>query len=384
MKCVILGGAGFIGTRTARRLRERDHKVRVLDVLEPQIHGEDVAKSAMLRYLDGTAPVSVGDVRDPVAVAKALDDAEAVLYFAASTGTGQSMYQVRKYSEVNVQGAAIFAEELARRKSQIRKVVVSSTRAVYGEGAYECSTHGRVYPNGRQVNRMELREFEPQCPYCGGQIVESPSRESDPSQPTSVYGITKLAQEQMLLNICDGLGIPVVALRYQNVYGPGQSLNNPYTGVLSIFSQLLLQGKEINIFEDGLPTRDFIFIDDIVEYNCRAVECASLGATICNVGSGERHTLHQIVNALGAAYGVEPKARVSGQFRVGDIRHAAADLSRLRAQLGAHEFVGFQEGVKRLAEWVTKQSIGASIGQRYLQSLGEMSETGLFRSAKGG
>jgi dTDP-L-rhamnose 4-epimerase len=379
MKCTILGGAGFIGTRTALELVRRGHSVGILDILDPQIHGFDVGRSEMIRHIAGKAPVTVGDVRDPAAVQAALKEAEVVYYFAAGTGTGQSMYQVRKYVDVNVLGAAVLGEELSRQRDHIRRVVISSSRAVYGEGAYVCSVHGRVFPPSRGKEALEQGRFSPQCPECGGPLVETASIESDPVHPVSIYGITKLAQEQVVLNLCDALDIPAVALRYQNVYGPGQSLKNPYTGILSIFSQLLLQGRPINVFEDGQPTRDFVYIDDIVEYNCRAGEVELHGVHVCNVGTGVRQSLIDVVKALATAYGREPDFRVSGQFRVGDIRHAVADTARLFATLGPHRFTTFAEGIAQLADWVLAQDLERDVHGGYSRSLEEMAAAGLLR-----
>lgn len=384
MNCILIGGAGFIGTRTALQLQARGHAVRILDVLDSQIHGDDLAASEMLRCLAGKVPVVAGDVRDPVAVRQALAAADVVYYFAAGTGTGQSMYQVRKYTEINVLGAAVLAEELAQQRSRIRRVVVSSSRAVYGEGAYLCSQHGRIFPRTRDPKALEQGQFATFCPHCGGPLTETASLEGDPVQPTSIYGITKLAQEQIILNLCDSLGISAVALRYQNVYGPGQSLKNPYTGILSIFSQQLLQDKPINVFEDGTPTRDFVFIDDIAEFNCRAGEAALTGVHVCNVGTGVRQTLLDVVNGLAKAYNHKADYRISGQFRLGDIRHAAADTTLLFRTLGRHDFVSFKDGIAKFAEWVQRQDLERESNSRYARSLDEMASTGLLRGGPGG
>lgn len=383
MNCTIIGGAGFIGTKTALQLVAGGHTVRILDALEPQIHGMDVLASEMLASVAGKVPVTVGDVRDPAAVRQALDAAEVIYYFAAGTGTGQSMYQVRKYTEINVLGAAVLGEELALRKSQIRRVVISSSRAVYGEGAYTCAKHGRIFPRSREPRALEAGRFTPLCPNCAGPLTETASLESDPVQPSSIYGITKLAQEQIILNLCESLGIAAVALRYQNVFGPGQSLKNPYTGILSIFSQQLLQDKPINVFEDGRPTRDFIYIDDIAEFNCRAGEKELSGSHICNVGTGERQTLLDVVNALAKAYDRKPDYRISGQFRLGDIRHAAADTAQLFRVLGDHTFVSFADGINRFSEWVKRQDIELESNTRYARSLKEMASIGLLRGGSG-
>ncbi len=379
MNCLLLGGAGFIGSRTAQKLSNSGHSVRVLDIFDTQVHGDDLAASELWGTLLGKAKMSVGDVRDPVAVGRALEEVDTIFYFAAGTGTGQSMYQVRHYTDVNVLGAAVLAEEIARRRSQIRRVIVSSSRAVYGEGAYLCPKHGRVFPRARKLQDLENGKFNPFCPDCGAALTAAASVESDPVQPGSIYGITKLAQEQIILNLCEALGIPAVALRYQNVYGPGQSLKNPYTGILSIFSQLLLQNRPINVFEDGLPTRDFVFVDDVVEFNCRAAEHPLAAGHILNVSTGVRQTLLDVVLTLGRAFQKQPEYAVSGQFRIGDIRHASADTAALFQTLGRHSFISFQAGINRFAAWVLKQNLELDANTRYLKSLDEMAALGLLR-----
>jgi dTDP-L-rhamnose 4-epimerase len=377
-KILLIGGAGFIGSSTAVRLLSGGHKVRILDSFDPQIHGEDLKKSATLRKVWEEAEVQVGDARDPLAVNRALRGIDTVYYFAAGTGTGQSMYQVRQYTDVNVNAAAVLAEQLIQKKADVRRVVVSSSRAVYGEGAYRCPQHGSVFPKTRSVDAMQQGSFEPVCPVCGLVVEAWTSSEGDPIQPTSIYGITKYAQEQVVLNLCAAMGITAVALRYQNVYGPGQSLRNPYTGILSIFSQLLLEKRQINVFEDGLATRDFVFIDDVVEFNLRAGLRPVAGGSVLNVGTGRRQTLLDVVAALAKAYGCESDFRISGQFRIGDIRHAAADGSKLLETLGDHEFTEFSRGIAAFADWVQTEENDRAIAQSYLRSLNEMSASGLL------
>ncbi len=292
------------------------------------------------------------------------------------------MYQIRQYSDVNVTGAAVLAEQLIRIKGQIGRVVISSSRAVYGEGAYLCLEHGRVYPHNRKVADLETGRFNPVCPQCAGPLLEQSSEESDPVQPTSIYGITKYSQEQVILNLCGALGIPAVALRYQNVFGPGQSLKNPYTGILSIFSQLLLQNRPINVFEDGLATRDFVYIDDVAEFNVRAVREPLTSCEILNVGTGFRQTLLDVVTALSESYGKEPEFSVSGQFRIGDIRHAAASQTQLRRVLGEHRFVEFKQGIAKFTQWVMAEGTDGALGTGYTRSLSEMANSGLLKGGK--
>lgn len=377
MKVLLVGGAGFIGLHTAARLVLRGHEPVLFDSLDGQVHGAGAAQSIGRKF-----PLIVGDTRDGAALDAALRDVDAVLYLPACTGTGQSMYQVERYSDVNARGAAVFCESLAAVRDRVRRVVVSSTRAIYGEGAAMCAEHGRVFPLSRPVSDLEAGRFECRCPLCHEPVLAEASRETDPAQPVSIYGITKLAQEQLIANICGSLAIPATIFRYQNVYGPGQSLNNAYTGILSIFTQLLLAGREINLFEDGAPTRDFVFVDDVAEYNVRALENDAPGVNVLNVGSGIRATVADLVGALARALGVDARSFVSGQFRLGDIRHALADLTRLETVLGQRDFVPLEEGVARFVEWVRAEGTSADANDRFDRSLGEMQKAGLFRSAK--
>jgi dTDP-L-rhamnose 4-epimerase len=382
MKILLIGGAGFIGSHTALRLAARGHEPVIFDNLDPQVHGAGPETSPTLRRIAGQFPILTADTRDRTALETALSGAEAVLYLPACTGTGQSMYQVERYSDVNVRGAAVFCEALAAVRDRIRRVVVSSTRAVYGEGAAVCPVHGRVVPRSRRAEDLTAGRFETTCPVCEGSVTAQPSVETDPVAPASIYGITKLAQEQLIANLCNALGVPCTVFRYQNVFGPGQSLNNAYTGILSIFTQLLLAGRAINLFEDGAPTRDFVFIDDVAEYNVRALESDRPGMETLNVGSGVRSTLRDLVDALAAALGLEAKSFVSGNFRLGDIRHAVADLTALHAALGGIEPVRLRDGVARFVEWVAEEGTRSDANARFDASLEEMRRAGLLRSAQ--
>lgn len=381
MKVLLVGGAGFIGSHTALRLAERGHEPVLFDSLDPQIHGAGPETSPCLRTVAGKFPLITADTRDRAALDAALAETDAVLYLPACTGTGQSMYQVERYSDVNVRGAAVFCEALAAVRDRIRRVVVSSTRAVYGEGAAVCPIHGRVIPRSRNADDLAAGRFETTCPLGGEAVTPADSRETDPVAPGSIYGITKLAQEQLIANVCGALNIPVTIFRYQNVYGPGQSLNNAYTGILAIFTQLLLAGREINLFEDGAPTRDFVFIDDVAACNVRALEAESAGGQTLNVGSGVRSTLFDLVEALAAGLGVPARYTVSAQFRLGDIRHACADLTALHAALGRFPATPLREGVAAFVSWVQTEGASADANVRFDRSLEEMAQAGLLRGA---
>lgn len=381
MKVLIVGGAGFAGSRTALRLLSEGHEPFVLDCLDPQVHGEHPATSSNVLSLSGAVEILRGDSRDPDAVERSLKRAEAVFYLPAATGTGQSMYQVERYCDVNVRGSGVFAEALSRHRAALGRVIVSSSRAVYWEGAATCREHGRVFPTARQAADLTAGRFETTCPLCGQGVTPEASRETDPEKPDSIYGITKLAQEQIIARTAQNLEIPCVVFRYQNVYGPGQSLKNPYTGILAIFSQLARAGREINLFEDGLSTRDFVYVDDVVEYNVRALTAPLDAGVTLNVGSGERISLERLVDFLGNAMGIATRYFVSGQFRLGDIRHATADVSILRATLGPHEFCSISDGLLGFAQWLTGEQDAGTVAQRFDRSLDEMREAGLLRQA---
>ena len=373
---LITGGAGFIGTRLARRFVDDGHTVTVLDALIPQVHGDDPARtSPLLRSLDGVAEVIHGTVTSSDDLRGALSGATIVVHLAAETGTGQSMYEIDRYTQANVGGTAKLLDLLANEPGDVRRILIASSRSIYGEGAYRTPEGGIVYPPHRADADMAAGDFEVHA--AGhGPLTVIPTDEDAKLHPSSVYGITKQMQESLIMTVAPTIGIEPVSLRYQNVYGPGQSLKNPYTGILSIFSTLIRQGKEINIFEDGLESRDFVYIDDVVEATFRAATHADAGGGVFNVGSGVATTVNEVVAALFAAFGTEVPTRVSGNYRLGDIRHNIADTSRLRQILGYSPAVQFRDGVARFVEWVLTEPVE---GDSYERSLEEMSSRNLLK-----
>jgi dTDP-L-rhamnose 4-epimerase len=373
---LITGGAGFIGTRLARRFVADGHTVVVLDALIPQVHGDDPAvTSPLLRSLDGVAEVIHGTVTSTDDLRRALAGATVVVHLAAETGTGQSMYEIDRYTETNVGGTAKLLDLLANEPHAVRRILIASSRSIYGEGAYRTPDGTVVYPPHRADAEMAAGDFDLHIPGAGPLTV-IPTDEDAKLHPSSVYGITKQMQESLILTVAPTIQIEPVSLRYQNVYGPGQSLKNPYTGILSIFSTLIRQGKEINIFEDGLESRDFVYIDDVVEATFRAATHPDAAGGVFNVGSGVATTVLEVVEALFAAFGAEVPTRVSGNYRLGDIRHNIADTTRLREVLGHSPAVGFREGVARFVEWVLTEPIE---GDNYERSLEEMSSRNLLK-----
>lgn len=375
-KVLITGGAGFIGSHLSKKLSDRGWDVTVLDNLSPQIHGASLDEMEIRERLDHNVRFIRGDVCNRADWEQALDDQEAIVHLAAETGTGQSMYQIEQYVNINVRGTAILLDCLVKSRRKIQKVVVASSRAIYGEGKNKCPTHGVVYPGSRKDIDMALGSFQVKCPICGADVSPLPTDEDSTLSPGSIYAITKLNQEQMVICICRSLGIPAVALRFQNVFGPGQSLKNPYTGILSIFSTAILNEERINIFEDGLESRDFVYIDDATEATVRTLESEFSSYDAFNVGSGVAITVMQVAKALYKHYGKSIDIDVSGNYRLGDIRHNFASLNRIEKVIGFRPAWDFEQGVEAFVEWVRKQKVNSS---RYTISLEEMRQLGLMK-----
>jgi dTDP-L-rhamnose 4-epimerase len=373
LKVLITGGAGFIGTHLARRLVADRHQITILDCFSPQIHGEN---PTLPSDLQDTVHLVRGDVRNSSLWAEFLPLHDAVVHLAAETGTGQSMYEVARYEQVNLSGTALLFEHLVRgRGFGVRRIVVASSRAIYGEGAYHCGQHGLVYPASRTIAAKKDRLFDPLCPHCRACCAPSPTPESAPLLPSSFYGLTKQVQEQMTLMFGQVLEIPSVALRYQNVYGPGQSLRNPYTGILAAFSNLAREGKTIQVFEDGEESRDFVYVDDVVEATIAALVAPLSGCHALNVGSGARTTVIDVARAINAFFGDKSEIEITGAFREGDIRHGFADLTRVSQTLGYRPGWEFPAGLRRFLEWASGQP-PASAG--FDHSLAEMRGKGLL------
>jgi dTDP-L-rhamnose 4-epimerase len=369
---LISGGAGFIGSNLAMALAAQNYRVTVLDNFSSQVHGN--TNPTFPPVLDIRA--LMGDVRSREDWTRALSNQNVVVHFAAETGTGQSMYQIERYTDVNMRGTANLLDILANEPHSIEKIVVASSRAIYGEGKYLCGNHGVVYPDARSPADLSRGDFTVKCPICRAEATALATDEGSKIHPSSVYGISKQVQEQLVLTVASGLGIPAVALRYQNVYGPGQSLRNPYTGILSIFSTRIRNRSEIYVFEDGREGRDFIFIDDAVEATRLALESRAADFEALNVGSGIRTDVLTVANSLTSAFRGLGSVVVSGKFRIGDIRDNFADISKIRSRLGFEPRVAFNEGVRRFAQWVATQAVPAD---RYEQSIREMENKGLYR-----
>lgn len=373
---LITGGAGFIGSNLALKLLDKGYQVTVLDNLSPQIHGEDGTKSELFLNIKDKVNFIQGDVVNSEDWKKALKGQDVVVHLAAETGTGQSMYEINKYIDVNVKGTSNLLDILTNEEHQVKKIVIAASRAIYGEGMYHCTEHGTVYPIARTEADMSKGDFEVKCPICNRDVEVMATTEETKIHPTSIYGITKQMQEDMCMVVGKSLNIPVVGYRYQNVYGPGQSLKNPYTGILSIFSTIIKNGNNINIFEDGKESRDFVFIDDIVDATILGIEKEEANYESFNVGTGVCTNVLEVATLLKEKYQSDTDIVISGNYRLGDIRHNFADLTKIHEKLGFTPKVSFEEGISKFVDWVNQQEV---VEDNYQKSIEEMKKKGLYK-----
>jgi dTDP-L-rhamnose 4-epimerase len=372
---LITGGAGFIGSHLGLSLVAKGYAVTVLDNLSRQIHGRDPERSYLYRSIRDRVRFIRGDVRDRKDWERSLEGQDAVIHLASETGTGQSMYKIYDYSDVNIGGTALMLDILTRNRKNVRKILLSSSRAVYGEGRYLCFTHGEVYPSARNETDLKEKFFDCRCPVCGKPVELLPTSEDSRVNPASVYGITKYVQEQLCLVTAKTLDIPAVVFRYQNVYGAGQSLHNPYCGILSIFSTRIRNGNDLDVFEDGRESRDFISVEDTVRATVLGLESDKADYNIYNVGTGLPVNVLDVANKLVRLYKSKVQVNISGIFRAGDIRHNFADITKIRDDLGFEPEVSFDEGISAFVKWACCQELTED---RYSQSLSELRENGLI------
>lgn len=358
LNILVTGGAGFIGSHLVDALVAAGHRVRVLDLLVSQVHEGNPPQ-----YLHPEAEFIRGDVCDTGVLIQALDGIDAVYHEAAEVGVGQSMYEMQRYVRANDLGTAALLETLVERRPAIRKLIVASSMSIYGEGAYTCLNCGTVSPQLRPTQQLLERRWELECSRCGSGLSPRPTPEDKALFPTSVYAITKQDQEQFCLVVGRAYGIPTVALRYFNVYGPRQALSNPYTGVCAIFSSRLLNDQPPVIFEDGGQTRDFVHVSDIVQANLLALESDRADYQALNVGTGVATSINKITGLLSDGLGKKLQPEIVGKYREGDIRHCIADISRARELLGYSPRVTMEIGIPELLEWVKGQRATDQVAQ---------------------
>ena len=351
LSVLVTGGAGFIGSHLVDSLVEKGHRVRILDSIVEQVHGNEIPA-----HLNKNAEFIKADVCDADAVAKALNGIEVVYHEAAEVGVGQSMYEIVRYVKANSLGTAVLLEEIIKRPAQFKKLIVASSMSIYGEGAYFCeSCEKKIYPQLRGEKQMAAHEWELICEDCGGTLTPIGTTEEKPLFPTSVYAVSKQDQEQFSLSVGRSYKIPTVAFRYFNVYGTRQALSNPYTGVCAIFSARLMNDERPMIFEDGGQTRDFVHVSDIVQANLLALETDRADYEALNIGTGKAISVGDIAGLLAKGLYKEIPPEFVGKYREGDIRHCVADVSKAQNLLNYQPQVNLENGLSELIDWVKNQ-----------------------------
>jgi dTDP-L-rhamnose 4-epimerase len=365
---LITGGAGFLGSYVADALLAAGHRVRALDSLSPQVHGEARQVPA---YLDPEVELVHGDVRDPDQVRRALQGCDAVVHFAAAVGVGQSMYRMAEYTSINNLGTAVLAEALA--ENPVERLVVASSMSIYGEGLYR-TLDGSTRIVGERTPAQLRRGQWDWTDEDGRPLVPIATPEDKPPALASVYALSKFDQEKLCLMIGRAYRIPTVALRFFNAYGPRQALSNPYTGVLAIFASRLLNDNRPLIFEDGDQMRDFVSARDIAQACVLALQAPDIDGEVFNVGSGEALSVREIAARMARILGKERlQPEITGKYRVGDIRHCFADLNRIKKALGYQPKVTLEAGLEELAQWLS----GQQASDRVIQASAELSSRGL-------
>ncbi len=373
-RILVTGGAGFIGSHLVDILVKKRYKVVVFDNLEPQVHPDGLPE-----YYNLKARFIRGDVRKKRQLKDAVADVDAVVHLAAAVGVGQSQYQIAKYVESNIQGTANLLDVLANEKHSVKKVVVASSMSIYGEGLYECGRCGMIKPPLRDFDMpvsvpSPPGYWEPKCPSCRGILKPVPTSEETPLVSNSIYAVSKKEQEEMVLLIGKTYGMPSVALRFFNVYGPRQSLSNPYTGVSAIFLSRIKNHNPPVVYEDGLQSRDFIWVGDIADACILALEKEEANYQVFNVGSGKPISIVGIANLLIDLLGVKDVTpEVTYGFRKGDVRHCFADTRKIKKMLGFEPKVSFEDGLRKLISW----SKTAKAEDKFLKASSELKKRNL-------
>jgi dTDP-L-rhamnose 4-epimerase len=373
-KILITGGAGFIGSALSLSLIDNGYSIVVLDNLSEQIHTKNYENSYTYRLISEKVEFYHGDVRNIEDWKNVINGVEIVVHLAAETGTGQSMYQVQNYTKVNCEGTAILCDIITNGNHTIKKVILASSRSIYGEGKYMSKDDKVFFPSFRDENKLKNRDFDF---YFENQKLKAVATdESALIQPASIYALTKYFQEEMLQITCKSQNISFIGLRFQNVYGPGQSLTNPYTGIISIFSNRLKENKEIFIFEDGNESRDFVYIEDVCQAVVKSIQFNILNQIVFNVGSGVSTSVIDLANILKKLMNSSSDLKITGQYRLGDIRHNFADLTNINMNIGFSPKVSIMEGLSKFVEWSISQGLKEDL---YENSLFELKQKGLLK-----
>jgi dTDP-L-rhamnose 4-epimerase len=344
-RVLVTGGAGFIGSHLVDELVHRGDEVEVIDNLDTQVHKRKPD------YLNPKARYHFADIQADGAIENLLRDVDVVIHLAARVGIGQSMYEIERYVDVNTGGTARLLQALVADRRDVRKLIVASSMSIYGEGAYECPACGPVSPPVRGPNQLSEKKWEVACPNCSTVTESRPTPEAKPLDPNSVYAVTKRDQEELCLTTGRAFGLPTVALRFFNVYGPRQSLDNPYTGVAAIFQSRIKNGQPPVVFEDGRQTRDFVSVHDIVRACLLSMEKDGADYQAVNVGTGRPTSILDVAEVLINLYKSDVVPSVENRFRAGDVRHCVADISKIRGLIGYAPVVSFAEGMRELVSW---------------------------------
>jgi dTDP-L-rhamnose 4-epimerase len=374
-KVLVTGGAGFIGSHLVDRLIEKkNYEVTVLDNLEEQVHGKTESPPS---YFNNSSEFFHGSVTDYEKFEKVIKENEIIIHLAASVGVGQSMYQIKKYIDNNVQGIANLLDILVNIEHNVEKVVIASSNTVYGEAKSQCNNCGIIFPKLRTLEQLKHKDWELNCPECGTKVKPLLTDETSPLNPSSIYAYSKQAQEKLSLMIGNTYGINTTVLRFFLVYGTRQALSNPYTGVCSIFSTRALLGKPPIIFEDGNQTRDFVNVNDVCQALILAMEKNAANGEIFNVGTGIPITIKEVAEIISKKINPELRPMYTEQFRIGDIRHCVADISKIRNKLGYSPEFTFNEGIDDLIEWIKLQK--TLIQEPSHKAIQELEEKGLLK-----
>lgn len=350
-RVLVTGGAGFVGSHTVDALIRAGHTVRVFDNLTEQVH-----PNGMPEYLMREVEFQKGDTRDIDALRRAVNDIDVVFHLAAAVGVGQSMYDIARYMEINTQGTANLLQSLLDNKLRLEKLIVASSMSIYGEGQYCCAEHSSMAPPPRPAQQLKAKNWELVCPICSTPLDPVPTSEGKPLQCASIYALSKKDQEEMSLLFGRTYGLPVIALRYFNIYGTRQALSNPYTGVAAIFGSRLLNNSAPMIFEDGEQMRDFLCVHDIVQANLLAMDREEGNGLAINIGSGRPISIREVAQAMTSELGKEISPEITGKYRAGDIRHCYADITLAKRVLEYEPRFAFENGVAELVEWLRSQT----------------------------